>query len=75
VKIFLPVALVGLAISFALLTFAQQKDTVDPELTELRASDGATLGIFNIVNGASGVAFDGANVWVTSEISGTVTKL
>ena len=33
-KIRLVVALVGLAISFGLPTFAQQKDTADPELTE-----------------------------------------
>ena len=33
-KIHLVVALVGLAISFGLPTFAQQKDTADPELTE-----------------------------------------
>ena len=33
-KIRLLVALVGLAISFALPTFAQQKDTVDPQLRE-----------------------------------------
>ena len=34
-KIRLLLALVGLAISFALLAFAQQKDTVDPQITEL----------------------------------------
>jgi hypothetical protein len=33
-EIRLVVALVGLAISFALLAFAQQKDTVDPQLLE-----------------------------------------
>jgi uncharacterized protein (TIGR02246 family) len=33
-KIRLAVALVGLAISFALPTFAQQKDTVDPEVRQ-----------------------------------------
>src|SRR6266478_3360495 len=33
-KIRLVVALVGLAISFALPTFAQQKDTADPEITQ-----------------------------------------
>jgi ketosteroid isomerase-like protein len=33
-KIFLPVALVGLAICFALPTLAQQKDTVDPQIIE-----------------------------------------
>jgi ketosteroid isomerase-like protein len=33
-KIFLPVALVALAIAFALPTFAQQKDTVDPQIIQ-----------------------------------------
>jgi uncharacterized protein (TIGR02246 family) len=33
-KVPLAVALVGLAISFALPTFAQQKDTVDPQIIE-----------------------------------------
>jgi len=33
-KIRLALALVGLAISFALPTFAQQKDTVDPQIAE-----------------------------------------
>jgi hypothetical protein len=33
-KIRLVVALVGLAISFALPTFAQQKETVDPQLIQ-----------------------------------------
>ena len=35
-KIRLVVALVGLAISFALPTFAQQKDTVDPRVAQQR---------------------------------------
>jgi hypothetical protein len=39
-KIRLVVALVGLAISFAAPTFAQQKDTVDPQVVEqLREED------------------------------------
>jgi hypothetical protein len=33
-KIRLAVALVGLAIGFAVLVFAQQKDTVDPKIAE-----------------------------------------
>jgi hypothetical protein len=41
----------------------------------LRASDGANLGFFNVANGASDIAFDGANVWVTSGSGDTVTKL
>ena len=39
-KIRLPLALVGSAISFALATFAQQKGTVDPKIIEqLREED------------------------------------
>ena len=33
-KIFLPVALLGLAISFALPTLAQHKDTIDPKIAQ-----------------------------------------
>jgi hypothetical protein len=36
-----------------------------PQVDELRGSDGAILGVFNIPQtNATGVAFDGANVWI-----------
>ena len=43
-------------------------------MTKLRASDGATLGIFPVAGGPNGVAFDGANIW-TGNGDGTVSKL
>jgi hypothetical protein len=42
-------------------------------VTKLRASDGANLGNFHLASPTFGVAFDGANVWVTNAES--VTKL
>jgi len=36
----------------------------DNTVTELRASDGAKLGTFNVGNSPVGVAFDGTNIWV-----------
>jgi DNA-binding beta-propeller fold protein YncE len=44
-------------------------------VTELRASDGTTLGTFAVGTDPQGVAFDGTNIWVTNEFSNTVTKL
>jgi DNA-binding beta-propeller fold protein YncE len=44
-------------------------------VTELRGSDGMSLGTFTVGTGPSGVAFDGANVWVVNFNSGTVSKL
>jgi len=44
-------------------------------VTKLRASDGATLGIFDVGMVPWGVAFDGANIWVANNGSGSVTKL
>ena len=41
---------------------------------EVEASDGALLGTFN-AHIPVGVAFDGANIWVTNEGSNTVSKL
>jgi len=45
-------------------------------VTELRASDGATLGTFSLPTSASpiGVAFDGANIWVTNINAATISK-
>jgi DNA-binding beta-propeller fold protein YncE len=41
----------------------------------LRASDGANLGTFNVGTYPTGVAFDGANIWVTNGGSNNVSKL
>lgn len=44
-------------------------------VTKLRASNGANLGIFPVGNGPQNMAFDGANVWVSNSAGNTVTKL
>ena len=44
-------------------------------VTELRASDGVHLGTFSVGNYPIGIAFDGANIWVTNTNSNTVNKL
>jgi hypothetical protein len=46
-------------------------------VTKLRASDGACVGICTFAVGSNpiGVAFDGANMWVTNEGSNNVVKL
>ena len=42
----------------------------DGTVTELRASDGKTLGTFSDLSGSPyGVAFDGANIWVSTGIT------
>jgi len=43
-------------------------------VTKLRASDGANVGTFPVGSGPYGVAFDGANIWVTNNTPGTVTR-
>jgi hypothetical protein len=43
-------------------------------LTKLRAADGATLATFTVIK-PNGIAFDGANIWVSNQIGNTVTKL
>ena len=45
------------------------------DVTKLRASDGQLLGTFAVNRGPQGVAFDGANIWVTNSGSNDVTKL
>jgi hypothetical protein len=45
----------------------------DNTVTELSPT-GATLGTFPVVS-ASGIAFDGTNMWVTSPQTNTVTEL
>jgi uncharacterized protein (TIGR02246 family) len=52
----LPVALVGLAIGFALPTFAQQKDTVDPQIIRQYAALGKKFDEAFNRNDASAVA-------------------
>ena len=44
-------------------------------VTKLRASDGALQGTFNVGTNPTGVAFDGANIWVANNGSNNVTKL
>jgi hypothetical protein len=44
-------------------------------VTELRASDGSWLRTFGVGGKSFGVAFDGADIWVTNFASGTASKL
>ena len=44
-------------------------------VTELRASDGATMGTFQVGAGPNGIAFDGSNLWVVNGGDNTLTKL
>ncbi len=44
-------------------------------MTKLRASDGTNLGTFSVGTGPTGIAFDGANMWVMNSGAGTLTKL
>ncbi len=59
-KIRLAVALVGLAISFAVPTFAQQKDTVDPRIVQQRdlLGDAKALGEFGELGMKADEAFN-----------------
>jgi DNA-binding beta-propeller fold protein YncE len=47
----------------------------DDTVTKLRASDGSELGTFNVGGGPVGLAFDGANIWVTNGYDDNVMKL
>jgi uncharacterized protein (TIGR02246 family) len=66
-KIRLVVALIGLAISFALPTFAQQKDTVDPQIVQqIRTLASKYDAAFNNNDAAAVAALyaaDGAHGW------------
>jgi DNA-binding beta-propeller fold protein YncE len=42
---------------------------------KLRAADGVLLGAFPVGTTPVGIAFDGANIWVTNGISNNITKL
>jgi hypothetical protein len=46
---------------------------LDPGLVELRGADGKILGRFG-GGGSTGVAFDGANIWVALGIGNSVLK-
>ena len=43
-------------------------------LTKLRASDGANLGVFGAGNGPAALAFDGINIWCANMFGGTLTR-
>src|SRR5213594_2361930 len=65
-------ALFGVAFDGANIWTANQ---LDDTVTELRASDGALLGTFQVGDGPIAVAFDGSNIWVANSLSNNVTKL
>jgi hypothetical protein len=44
-------------------------------VTELRASDGSSVGSFPVGASPADIAFDGANIWVTNYSDNNVTKL
>jgi len=44
-------------------------------VTELQASTGKVVGTFAVGTHPESVAFDGANIWVTGNNSGTVSKM
>jgi DNA-binding beta-propeller fold protein YncE len=43
-------------------------------VTKLQASDGANLGTFPVGTNPIGVAFDGANIWVTNSGNTTISR-
>ena len=47
---------------------------VSNDVTKLRARDGASLGTFPAGFSPTGVAFDGAHIWVANSGSDTVSK-
>lgn len=48
---------------------------IDGTVSKLRASDGATLGVFPVGNSPAGAAFDGAYVWISNSVDNTISKL
>jgi hypothetical protein len=44
-------------------------------VTKLRASNGENLGMFMVGERPAGIAFDGVNIWVANQGSGTLSKL
>src|SRR3981081_3658273 len=75
-KIRLLFALVGLAISFALPTFAQQKETVDPQTTQKMLAIGKAYDEGENANDADAIAalFTEDAVFVTDRGQSTVGK-
>jgi DNA-binding beta-propeller fold protein YncE len=51
------------------------ENCADNTVTRLQASDGVNLGTFGVGSRPWGIAFDGADIWVTNEGSNNVTKL
>ena len=66
-------ALVGLAISFTLPTFAQEKETVDPKILEQLDAGNKKFGEAFNNNDAAAVAafFTEDAIWVTRELGST----
>ena len=52
-----------------------QLDNTWSEVSKLLASTGATVGTYTVGSSSSGIAFDGANIWVASYNGGSVTEL
>ena len=43
-------------------------------MTKIRASDMQVIGTYPVGVGPTGMAFDGANIWVANELSNTLLK-
>lgn len=52
-----------------------RSDSGSNNISELWASDGATLATIVVGNTPSGIAFDGVYIWVTNYGGNTVTRL
>ncbi len=50
-------------------------NNVSSSVMKLRPSDGTLLGTFTAGTNPWGVAFDGANIWVTNNTSNNVNKM
>jgi DNA-binding beta-propeller fold protein YncE len=57
------------------LPWLQNPDPEAGAVTKLRASEGTRLGMFPVGHTPLGIAFDGVNIWVANQGSGTVSKL
>ena len=56
-------------------SLARHRQSLNNNVTKLRASDGVVLGTFTVGSGPYGLAFDGANMWVANSSDNTVTEL
>src|SRR6266513_1582643 len=59
-------------------SLARHRQSLNNNVTKLRASEGVVLGTFTVGSGPGGLAFDGANMWVANSGCGsgnTVTQL